>query len=42
MHRKNILSVLNGMRADSLTGFIAGFLVGVLGMYVYAVILSTM
>lgn len=33
---------MNGMRADSLTGFIAGFLVGIIGMYVYVVIVASL
>ena len=32
--------LMHAIKADSLTGFIAGFLVGVIGMYVYAVIVS--
>jgi len=44
MYRKqphhNLLKALRTMKADSLSGFIAGFLVGVMGMYVYVVILT--
>ena len=39
---QNILTQMNGMRADSLTGFIAGFLVGIIGMYVYVVIIASL
>lgn len=41
IRKKNIFSAMNSIKADSLMGFIAGFLVGVIGMYVYVVILST-
>ncbi|MEK7583756.1 MAG: hypothetical protein AAB490_00795 [Patescibacteria group bacterium] len=38
--KKTVLELMNATTADSLTGFIAGFLVGVIGMYVYAIIVS--
>lgn len=39
---KNIFMEMNGIKADSLTGFIAGFLVGIIGMYVYVVIIASL
>lgn len=36
----HLISFMNATKADSLTGFIAGFLVGIIGMYVYVVIVS--
>jgi len=38
---KNFILYLHSMRADALTGFIAGFIIGVMGMYVYVIILAT-
>lgn len=38
---KNFLLYLHSVRADGLTGFIAGFIIGVMGMYVYVIILAT-
>ncbi|MBI4091022.1 MAG: hypothetical protein HY422_03285 [Candidatus Komeilibacteria bacterium] len=37
----NIITQMHSMKADSLTGFIAGFLVGIIGMYVYVVIIAS-
>jgi hypothetical protein len=37
-----VLHFMQATKADSLTGFIAGFLVGVIGMYVYAVIITNL
>jgi len=38
--KKSVLLLMHNIKADALTGFIAGFLVGVIGMYVYAVIIT--
>jgi len=37
----NVFVFLKATKADSLTGFIAGFLAGVIGMYVYALIMRS-
>jgi hypothetical protein len=42
LRKTNVLAIMNAIKADSLTGFIAGFLVGVIGMYVYVVIVSSL
>ncbi len=42
LRNKNVIAIMNAIKADALTGFIAGFLVGVIGMYVYVVIVSTL
>lgn len=41
LKKKNLVAIMSAIKADSLTGFIAGFLVGVIGMYVYVIIIST-
>jgi hypothetical protein len=41
-HKNSVWQLMHKIKADSLTGFIAGFLVGVIGMYVYAVIITNM